>query len=129
MIASFCENEATVVCRRVIPVVGAPFGSVVSIQVIPPALVAKHGGKYLVRGSGIERLEGSGTLPSVFAMSAALHAIIWFAVQSVSWSPSHAATVACGLSRPAPLLQPSQGDPAAFAAARPHRRRASTLPP
>jgi uncharacterized protein (DUF1330 family) len=30
-----------------------------------PALVAKHGGKYLVRGSGIERLEGSGTLPSV----------------------------------------------------------------
>jgi uncharacterized protein (DUF1330 family) len=30
-----------------------------------PALVAKYGGKYLVRGSGIERLEGSGTLPSV----------------------------------------------------------------
>ena len=30
-----------------------------------PALVAKHGGKYLVRGGGIERLEGTGTLPSV----------------------------------------------------------------
>ena len=35
-------------------------------------------------------------MPSVFAMSAVLHAIIWFAVQSVSWSPSHAAMVACG---------------------------------
>jgi uncharacterized protein (DUF1330 family) len=30
-----------------------------------PALVAKHGGKYLVGPSAIERLEGSGTLPSV----------------------------------------------------------------
>ena len=35
-----------------------------------PALVAKHGGKYLVRGSGIERLEGSGMLPSVERMQA-----------------------------------------------------------
>jgi uncharacterized protein (DUF1330 family) len=29
------------------------------------ALVARHGGKYLVRGSTMERLEGTGTLPSV----------------------------------------------------------------
>jgi uncharacterized protein (DUF1330 family) len=29
------------------------------------ALVEKHGGKYLVRGGAMERLEGSGTLPSV----------------------------------------------------------------
>jgi uncharacterized protein (DUF1330 family) len=29
------------------------------------ALVARHGGKYLVRGSVMERLEGTGMLPSV----------------------------------------------------------------
>ncbi len=29
------------------------------------ALVAKHGGKYLVRGGAMERLEGTGQLPSV----------------------------------------------------------------
>jgi uncharacterized protein (DUF1330 family) len=29
------------------------------------ALVERHGGKYLVRGSTMERLEGTGTLPSV----------------------------------------------------------------
>jgi uncharacterized protein (DUF1330 family) len=28
-------------------------------------LVAKHGGKYLVRGGAMERLEGEGKLPSV----------------------------------------------------------------
>lgn len=32
------------------------------------ALVAKHGGKYLVRGGAMERLEGSGTLPSVIVV-------------------------------------------------------------
>ena len=29
------------------------------------ALVAKYGGKYLVRGQSVERLEGTGKLPSV----------------------------------------------------------------
>ena len=29
------------------------------------ALVAKYGGKYLVRGQAVERLEGTGKLPSV----------------------------------------------------------------
>jgi hypothetical protein len=33
---------------------------------------------------------------SVFAMSAALQAIIWFEVHNVRWSPSHAAIVAWG---------------------------------
>jgi uncharacterized protein (DUF1330 family) len=32
------------------------------------ALVAKHGGKYLVRGGAMERLEGSGTLPSLIVV-------------------------------------------------------------
>jgi uncharacterized protein (DUF1330 family) len=32
------------------------------------ALVAKHGGKYLVRGGSMERLEGSGTLPSLIVV-------------------------------------------------------------
>jgi hypothetical protein len=33
-------------------------------------------------------------MPSVRAMSSAVHAIIWFDVQTVSWSPSQAAIVA-----------------------------------
>jgi uncharacterized protein (DUF1330 family) len=32
------------------------------------ALVAKHGGKYLVRGGAMERLEGTGQLPSVIVV-------------------------------------------------------------
>jgi uncharacterized protein (DUF1330 family) len=32
------------------------------------ALVAKHGGKYLVRGGAMERLEGTGQLPSVMVV-------------------------------------------------------------
>jgi uncharacterized protein (DUF1330 family) len=32
------------------------------------ALVAKHGGKYLVRGETMERLEGAGTLPSLIVV-------------------------------------------------------------
>lgn len=32
------------------------------------ALVQKHGGKYLVRGGAMERLEGSGALPSVMVV-------------------------------------------------------------
>jgi uncharacterized protein (DUF1330 family) len=32
------------------------------------ALVAKHGGKYLVRGGAMERLEGTGPLPSVIVI-------------------------------------------------------------
>jgi uncharacterized protein (DUF1330 family) len=32
------------------------------------ALVAKHGGKYLVRGGAMERLEGIGQLPSVMVV-------------------------------------------------------------
>jgi uncharacterized protein (DUF1330 family) len=32
------------------------------------ALVAKHGGKYLVRGGAMERLEGEGKLPSVIVV-------------------------------------------------------------
>jgi uncharacterized protein (DUF1330 family) len=32
------------------------------------ALVEKHGGKYLVRGGAMERLEGTGQLPSVIVV-------------------------------------------------------------
>jgi len=32
------------------------------------ALVKKHGGKYLVRGGAMERLEGEGDLPSVIVV-------------------------------------------------------------
>ena len=32
------------------------------------ALVVKHGGKYLVRGGAMERLEGTGQLPSVIVV-------------------------------------------------------------
>jgi uncharacterized protein (DUF1330 family) len=32
------------------------------------ALVAKYGGKYLVRGGAMERLEGTGQLPSVIVV-------------------------------------------------------------
>jgi uncharacterized protein (DUF1330 family) len=32
------------------------------------ALVQKHGGKYLVRGGAMERLEGTGQLPSVIVV-------------------------------------------------------------
>ena len=35
-------------------------------------------------------------MPSVFAMSPTDQATIWFAVHSVSLSPSHAAIEACG---------------------------------
>jgi hypothetical protein len=38
----------------------------------------------------------SGGMPSVLAASATVQAIIWLEVQSVSWSPSHAAMVAWG---------------------------------
>jgi uncharacterized protein (DUF1330 family) len=45
------------------------------------ALVQKHGGKYLVRGGAMERLEGSGKLPSavvVLEFPSMEHARAWY---------------------------------------------------
>ena len=45
------------------------------------ALVEKHGGKYLVRGSAMERLEGTGQLPSVLVVlefPSIEHARVWY---------------------------------------------------
>jgi uncharacterized protein (DUF1330 family) len=44
-------------------------------------LVHKHGGRYLVRGTAMERLEGSGPLPSVMVViefPSAAHARAWY---------------------------------------------------
>ncbi len=45
------------------------------------ALIAKHGGRYLVRGGAMERLEGAGPLPSAMVVieSPSLeHAKAWY---------------------------------------------------
>jgi len=45
------------------------------------ALVEKHGGKYLVRGDAMERLEGTGQLPSVVVVlefPSLEHARAWY---------------------------------------------------
>lgn len=45
------------------------------------ALVAKHGGKYLVRGGAMEQLEGTGQLPSVIVVlefPSMEHARAWY---------------------------------------------------
>jgi uncharacterized protein (DUF1330 family) len=45
------------------------------------ALVEKHGGKYLVRGDTMERLEGAGRLPSVVVVlefPSMAHARAWY---------------------------------------------------
>ena len=47
----------------------------------PAALVKKHGGKYLVRGGAMERLEGDGELPSamvVLEFPSMDHARAWY---------------------------------------------------
>jgi uncharacterized protein (DUF1330 family) len=45
------------------------------------ALVEKHGGRYLVRGGAMERLEGTGQLPSVLVVlefPSMAHARAWY---------------------------------------------------
>jgi uncharacterized protein (DUF1330 family) len=45
------------------------------------ALVEKHGGKFLIRGGAMERLEGAGTLPSVVVVlefPSMAHARAWY---------------------------------------------------
>jgi uncharacterized protein (DUF1330 family) len=45
------------------------------------ALVEKHGGKFLIRGGAMERLEGAGTLPSVVVVlefPSMEHARAWY---------------------------------------------------
>ena len=50
------------------------------------ALVARHGGKYLVTGSVMKRLEGSGALPSVVVVlefPSMAQARAWYTIQNM----------------------------------------------